>query len=385
MKRITFLLGVFALLVVAGAGQMASGQYLVSTKAGFVNRAEGMIYIQRAENDSGERGRASLGTQMKEGDLLITAIGARAEILLNPGSYLRLNESTEVRAVGTSLTQPRFEVVKGSVIVEIGQLAKQTAIEILTPQGPISMGKEGLQRIDVTAGGTTVAVRQGEAYLGTAEQLLAKRAPKVGRGKMARLVGTTSFAEGTQPQLAKVDKDAVDQFDSWSFNRAQTLMAANYSALRRSSLSSAFALGWYFDPFYNCYTFIPGGGLYFSPYGFPFFRRYSDFSYYFPYGYGYGYYPGGGSWGGSGGGGGSVPARVIAGHDRVPAQRQMEGRGLSTGNSGYSGADAPTRGVSMGSSSAGTVSAPSAPVSVSGGASRGDSGGSSSAGRPSRP
>jgi hypothetical protein len=86
---------------------------------------------------------------------------------------------------------------------------------------------------------------------------------------MARLVGTTSFAPGTQPQLAKVDKDAVDEFDSWSFNRAETLMAANYSALRRSSLRSAFTLGWYFDPFFNCYTFIPGGGLYFSPYGFP--------------------------------------------------------------------------------------------------------------------
>jgi len=286
--------------------------------------------------------------------------------------------------VGTSLTEPRFEVVKGSVIVEIGQLAKQTAVEILTPQGPIAMGKEGLHRIDVREDGTTVAVRQGEVYLGTIEQLLAKRAPKVGRGKMARLVGTSSLAARAQPQLAKLDKDAIDEFDSWSFNRAQTLMAANYSALRRGSMRGIFALGWYYDPFYNCYTFMPGGGLYYSPYGFPFFRRYADYSYYFPYGYWY--YPGGGSWGsGGGGGGGSAPPRVIAGHDRVPAQRQIEGRGLSTGNSGFSGADVGSRGVSAGSSSAGTVSAPSAPVSISGGASRGDSGGSSSASRPSRP
>src|SRR5258705_350220 len=81
---ITFALGVFALLVVAGVGQTASGQCLVSTKAGFVNRAEGKIYIQRAENDTGERGRASLGTQMKEGDLLITDVGGRAEIRRSP-------------------------------------------------------------------------------------------------------------------------------------------------------------------------------------------------------------------------------------------------------------------------------------------------------------
>jgi hypothetical protein len=383
---------VITLLVAMGSITSINAQYLISSKAGFVNRVDGRVFIERQENANSERGRASLGTQMKDGDLLATAVESRAEVLLNPGSYIRLGEQTEVRAVNTSLSEMRFEVVKGSVIVEVGELEKQIVVEIQTPAGVISVNKSGIQRIDVTNGVTTIAVRQGEAYLGTRDQLLAKRATKIGRGKMTRLSNT--FVAGSQLQMAKIDKDAtIDELDAWSFNRAQTLMAANQSVLRRQQQSRIGLIsGWYFDPFYNGYTFIPGGG-YFSPYGFPFFSRYGDFRYYFPYGVPYYYYNpygwGNGNNGGGGGGrpGGGAPpsSRVIAGHDRAPIQRSMEGRGVSVGNSGF-GADSPSYrggGGSVSTSapvSTGTVTAPSAPA--SGGSS---SGGAISVGRPGRP
>jgi hypothetical protein len=383
---------VITLLIAMGSITSINAQYLISSKAGFVNRVDGRVFIERQENTGSERGRASLGTQMKDGDLIATAVESKAEVLLNPGSYMRLGEQTEVRAINTSLSEMRFEVVKGSVIVEVGELEKQIVVEIQTPAGVISVNKAGIQRIDVTGGVTTIAVRQGEAYLGTREQLLAKQATKIGRGKVTRL--SNAFVAGSQLQMAKIDKDAtVDELDAWSFNRAQTLMAANQSVLRRQQSSSSLAHGWYFDPFYNGYTFIPGGG-YFSPYGFPFFSRYRDYRYYFPYGVPYYYYNpgwnngnnGGGGGGGRPGGGGAPPTRVIAGHDRAPIQRSMEGRGVSIGNSGF-GADSPSFGGRGGGSvsspapvSTGTVTAPSAPA--SGGSS---SGGGVSVGRPGRP
>jgi hypothetical protein len=383
---------VITLLIAMGSITSINAQYLISSKAGFVNRVDGRVFIERQENAGGERGRASLGTQMKEGDLLATADESKAEVLLNPGSYIRLGEQTEVRAVNTSLSEMRFELVKGSVIVEVGELEKQIVVEIQTPAGVISVNKPGIQRLDVTGGVTTIAVRQGEAYLGTREQLLAKQATKIGRGKMTRL--SSAFVAGSQLQLAKIDKDAtVDELDAWSFNRAQTMMAANQSVLRRQQSRSTLAYGWYFDPFFNTYTFIPGGG-YFSPYGFPFFSRYGDFRYYFPYGVPYYYYnPGwgngnnGGGGGGRPGGGAAPPSRVIAGHDRAPIQRSMEGRGVNVGNSGF-GADSPSFGGRSGGSvspsapvSTGTVTAPSAPANS--GAS--SSGGGISVGRPGRP
>lgn len=376
------------LLLALGSANTVSAQYLISSKSGFINRVEGKVYIQRQENENGDRGRATLGTQMKDGDILATDLDSRAEILLNPGSYLRLAPKTEVRALNTSFIETRFELIKGSVMVEVGELEKRASIELMTPSGPVSVIKPGLQRIDSDGRVTTIAVRQGEVYLGSSEQALAKRGIKIKRGKMVRLEGLNTAALAAAPEQLKIDKDKIDEFDVWSYNRAQTLMAANYSVLRRRSISNSLAYGWYFDPFFNCYTFIPGRG-YYSPYGFPFFHRYSDFAYYFPYGLPYypGYYgrPGNGGSGGGGGGGVPVgaPARVIAGHDRPAIRREMEGRGLDITSGSDRGFSRPSYGGGSASApaasapvSTGTVSAPSAPVTVGGGG---------GGGRPGRP
>src|SRR5262249_25170487 len=87
-----------SLLLALGLGVTANAQYLISAKAGFVNRVEGKVYIRRADSEDGEKGRASLGTQMRDGDRLSATANSFAETLLNPGSYLRLNENSEIRA-----------------------------------------------------------------------------------------------------------------------------------------------------------------------------------------------------------------------------------------------------------------------------------------------
>jgi len=375
-------LALLAVILVVGVAETAFAQYLVSAKAGFVNRADGQVDIQRADNEDGTRGRASLGTQMKVGDRLITAANSRAEILLNPGSYLRMNGNTEVVAVNTMLDEMRFEVVSGSVIVEVGDLEKGIVIEISTPQGVMSVAKAGLQRIDITKGATVIAVRQGEAFLGTRDQVIARTATKLGRGKQVRLEGGAEVAM-TQLQLTKINKDEIDRFDTWSFDRAQSLMAANYTALRSSTASyqGNLSYGWYYSPFYNSYTFIPRGGFY-SPYGFPFCRRFSDFSYYFPYGLPYYYYRPAPSGAEGGGGGGNASARVIAGIDRAPIERSMGSRHMG----GFDDSGVGRAGGMSAPSGGGSVSSPSAPASISGGASRGgDMGGASGGGSaPSR-
>src|SRR5215813_6048656 len=118
------LLTLASFLLALGLGATANAQYLISTKAGFVNRVEGKVYILRADSEDGEKGRASLGTQMNDGDTLSATAGSFAETLLNPGSYLRLNENTEIRAVSTNLNSVRFELIKGSVIAEVGETDK---------------------------------------------------------------------------------------------------------------------------------------------------------------------------------------------------------------------------------------------------------------------
>ena len=53
-------------------GGEALAQHLISTKAGFVNRTEGRVEIERYGSVDEDRGRASTGTQMRKGDRLST-------------------------------------------------------------------------------------------------------------------------------------------------------------------------------------------------------------------------------------------------------------------------------------------------------------------------
>ncbi len=379
----------FALLALASIA--ANAQYLISTKAGFVNRAEGKVFIQRQDSEDGKRGRASQATQMNNGDRIITEADSRVELLLSPGSYLRLNENSEVLAVSTSLDQIRFELLKGSANVEVSTATEQNAaigknspLEIITPHGAVSIGKDGLYRFDAFDSNTLVQVRQGELYIGDRAQFLAKKAFKIKRGNAVKL----NNSPVTKSEVAKINKDFADQFDAWCFGRAQTLMAANVSALQRSRTMSAFNYGWFYNSLYNCYTFIPGRSLYFSPYGFGFFRSYADCLYYYPFGFGYPYpYNGGGYYGGGSSGGAavpSIPSRVVAGNDRAPIMREIQGRRIDNspsfndrGDTGFGS----SRSISTSSSS--TVAAPAATISAPAPARTESSGGR--AGAPTRP
>ena len=277
------------LVVVAGLSQTTQAQHLVSSKAGFVNRVEGKVYIQRQDSEADEQGRASLGTQLRNGDRLRTGVNSYAEVLLSPGSYLRLDEETEIRALNTNIAEPRFELLKGSIILEASDLDKRTPLEIITPHGPVAIAKVGVYRLDARGSMTEVTVRKGELILGTRDQLLARQGTKVGQGKFTQLTGDNA----TKPEIASLDSSNWDPFDQWSFQRAETLVAANYSLLRRSGYNDVLAFGWMFDPFYNCYTYIPGGRRFNSAYGFSFYSSFGYCScnmfYYVPY-YGSGPY-----------------------------------------------------------------------------------------------
>ncbi len=311
-KKISrFGFGFVSLLLVVSAVQ---AQYLVSSKAGFINRVEGKATIKSQDNSLEAAGKASLGAQMKEGDLLVTEANSHAEILLSPGSYLRMNEKSEIAAVRTDFENTRFDVVAGAVIVEISDIDKKVPIEIGTPRTVVTINKAGIYRFDVIGKDVSVSVRRGEAYLGTREQFFARTATKIGNNRAYRFVGDGA------PQTAKLSEKVYDLFDEWSYLRAETLMAANYSVLRRTRSRDALSAGWVYDPFLNSYTFIPRRGFLLSAYGFGFYNQYSncDLCWGFnPYYYG-GYY-GGGYYGGSAAGSGSQPgvAPRVTSNDRT--------------------------------------------------------------------
>src|SRR5580700_6950341 len=89
------------------------GQSVISTRSGVVHFFEGAVYL------GGQALEPHLGKFpcMAEGAELRTAQG-RAEVLLTPGVFLRVGESSAIRLVANDLSDTRVELLAGSAIVD---------------------------------------------------------------------------------------------------------------------------------------------------------------------------------------------------------------------------------------------------------------------------
>src|ERR1700686_4260096 len=94
-------------------------QLMISTRAGLVNYVEGQSNIFVHE-------QAPAGTPIE------TGLQSHAEILLNPGSFLRLGQNTTVVLDSVELTNIELHVVAGTALIESVALDKQTPIRVNT-------------------------------------------------------------------------------------------------------------------------------------------------------------------------------------------------------------------------------------------------------------
>jgi len=285
VKNRTFsLLG--SILLIAGAlvlvGQAQNRErFGISAKAGGVNAVSGQVMVKRAGQDP-----QLLTSQdnLADGDVVNTATGSQAEILLNPGTYLRLAEKSEFEMVDTSLDSLLVKLNKGTAIIEAtGPDQLQLRIPIVTEQKRMTIVRAGIYRINVRPGVTELFVRKGRMSLGTERDDIVKSGKKV----------TFSSAGQSIAKLTNADKD---EFDDWSKMRGQTLAKANERlsarALNGYLTSSGFGRGfggfgtwglWTWSPFSSCYTFLPFHYGWGSPYG-SYYGLYAFPSYYGPRG-----------------------------------------------------------------------------------------------------
>ncbi|MFN2454259.1 MAG: FecR domain-containing protein [Pyrinomonadaceae bacterium] len=255
------------------AAQTESGsRYIISAKAGKINALYGKAAVQR-QGDSTRR-ELSLKDDLESGDVLMTESNGRVELLLNPGSYLRVAENSQVELTDTSFDNLRFKLLRGSVIVEAtGTDGTRLLAAIYTPQTKILVDRNGLYRINVLpAQATEVFVHKGKALVGSSTLAVVKGGSK--------MVVQGVNAGGVD--VAKFDKKSTDAFADWSRQRAGALAAANRSLTGRTMTNvlasyrdnGAFGYGqapyfglWVFDPSLRGYTFLPFYSGWSSPYG----------------------------------------------------------------------------------------------------------------------
>src|SRR5438034_5890074 len=335
MKHLTVVLRTSALIALSIAlAAVSYGQnrerFGISAKAGGINSVIGRVLVKRTGQSSQED--LSAKDDLTSGDVVTTRGGSRVEVLLNPGSYLRVTENSEFELTDNSLNNLQLRFIKGSAIVEAtGTDDLRLQIRIVTDQTRFTIVRRGVYRINVLPGSTELLVQKGRVLV-DGQQAMIKGGTKI------------TFHQGSS-FTAKLTRKDRDEFDDWSKERGEFLARANERLSIRTLNSYLFDSGWdsgfYSSSRFGLWTYSPfAGGFTFFPF------RYGWSS---PYGHNYGRC----GWLGYGfGGGNGYFGPIIVGN---PPGGSYGGWGGSGGSSGGWGSGGSTGG---GSGSGGTVSAP---------------------------
>ena len=253
---------------------------VISAKAGGVNHVAGDVSVRRAGATEWKGLTAS--DDLKSGDAVRTGADGRAEILLNPGSYLRLGRDTEFVFAETSLDRLRLKLSAGSAVVEAtGYSDIDVLVTVETPEAQVSILRSGLYRFNAARpGATEVFVHDGRASV---------RGALVKGGQFVRVAGVA----GAVPASKFDKKQHRDALDLWSRERAKELAQVN-ARLQRRNVNTLLAHSrlddllygfggyvgvWLWSPLSSCYTFLPFSyGGWPSPYGFSYSTGFSYYS-----------------------------------------------------------------------------------------------------------
>jgi hypothetical protein len=248
----------------ARAGQRQTrDRFVISAKAGGINAVTGRAQVHGKGTDEWQL--LTIKEDLVAGDVVKTGLESHVEMLLNPGSYLRVGENSEFELTDNSLENLEVRLLRGTAIVEAtGAEDTELFITITTPDTKMSIIKRGLYRLNVVPGdGTELIVRKGRVMLSDSHT-------KIKDGN--KVIFSSSGV--SVAKLQKAEKKAFDDLDTWSKARAETVAKANRK-IRGRDLSLALASYndfwfsgfsryrprtqgmWVYNGAYNCYTFIP--------------------------------------------------------------------------------------------------------------------------------
>jgi FecR protein len=219
--------------------QVATTQFLVSTKAGLVN------YVQGAST-------VKVATTIPPGQIFATGPGGAVEILLNPGSYLRMGENTKVVFDRVDLYNIAVRILGGSMVIEANGFDKDLPLA-------------------VTSGALKMEVIQSGVYLFADGKVvvLDGKIRDTGKGKSYGKGYQISNDDGYRAE--KVKRFATG-LELWSQKRDAEISKANLNiakSLRQVPNLPVYSLldVWLWYPAFGSFIYMPGA-RYRSPYGY---------------------------------------------------------------------------------------------------------------------
>jgi hypothetical protein len=124
-------------------------QFIISAKAGLVNAVEGDANVR-------------VNQQVNAGAPIRTEATGRVEVMLNPGSFLRLGENSEVVLDSVDLTDIQVRIVSGLAIIESTAVDKASPIHVTNGDQTESIASPGVYKF--TENGSTDEARALEQW-----------------------------------------------------------------------------------------------------------------------------------------------------------------------------------------------------------------------------
>jgi len=207
------------LLFCAGGVLEISAQKVVSARAGLISFVQGAAFVDGTRVIL----RSTRFPQMNNGEALSTSRG-RAELLLAPGSVLRLAENSQLRLDETLLSDTRVTIQRGDALIEIVQLPEGNRIQVALADTTTDLTRPGLYRFGTAL--HTLRVYGGEAQVHSG----LKKAP-IRRGL------TVDLDTRLNPSLTvtKFDRKQTDSLHAWAARRSFELFMSDPQARRRET------------------------------------------------------------------------------------------------------------------------------------------------------
>jgi hypothetical protein len=223
-------------------------------------RPGSLNYVEGEASIEGQSlGPEAIGkTELAAGQSLETQAG-KAEILLTPGVFFRLGDNSSVTMISPTLTDTELRLDKGEATVEAAELHPENNVVIAEDGAKIRITKTGLYEFD--ADQDIVRVYQGEANVEVD-----------GQNIQVKNDHQLALNTGGPIKREKFDKEQVqDDLYRWSSLRSSYLAEANVDRAQDFQAGYWYGAGWDWDPYFDAYTFIPGDGIFYSPFGWGFY------------------------------------------------------------------------------------------------------------------
>ena len=264
------------LLPLAAWGADQSAQNRAPGVPGTINYVEGQVSL-----DNQPLAANSIGNTILDPGQSLSTQSGKAEILLTPGVFFRLGDNSSARMITSGLTNTELELDSGKAFLEVDQIRPENHLRIRENGIVSQINKTGLYEFDLD--GDIVRVFDGEARVeGTARTVTVKS-------------GHELTAENGAMKVEKFDRKQFETGDlyDWSSLRSSYVAEAN---VNEASYYNEYGFvpggplwwgaSWYWNPWFSCYTFLPGDGIFYSPFGWGFSSPW--WVYRAPF-YGYGY------------------------------------------------------------------------------------------------